>query len=174
MKIAYTKAPGKGDMDALLAQVADVLAGQGLKACGTVQINSECASGGPCDMDVRVLPDGPVIRISQSLGKDARGCRLDPDALEQAIALSQPRLYGSDVLIVNKFGKHEASGRGFRDLIAQALSDEIPVVVGLNALNEEAFTDFTGGIAEEIAPDAQGIAQWVLEAASDVRVATTA
>ena len=28
---------------------------------------------------------------------------------------------GADVLIVNKFGKHEAEGRGFRMVVAEAL-----------------------------------------------------
>ena len=80
MRIAYTIAPGRGDTDLLLAAMAVELQGQGFRTCGTVQINTACDddADGPCEMDVKVLPDGPVIRISQSLGKGARGCRLDP------------------------------------------------------------------------------------------------
>ncbi|MDJ0638597.1 MAG: DUF2478 domain-containing protein [Paracoccaceae bacterium] len=162
MRIGYTIGPGRGDTDLLMAALAADIEAAGFKACGTVQINTECGGDGPCDMDVRVLPDGPVIRISQSLGPNARGCRLDPGALETAIAACEQRLDEADVLIVNKFGKQEALGRGFRGLIAEALGREIPVLVGLNGLNREAFDDFTGGAAEEIAADRAILKDWAM------------
>ena len=59
--------------------------------------------------DVRVPPGDPVLRISQALGPSARGCRLDAAALEVAVGLVSTRLAeGADLLILNKFGKHEA------------------------------------------------------------------
>jgi nucleoside-triphosphatase THEP1 len=162
MKIAYTKAPGRGDTDLLLATVADILEARGVRTCGTVQINSGREDCGPCDMDVKVLPDGPVIRMSQSLGKAARGCRLDPHALETAVGLVEASLEaGAEVLIINKFGKHEAEGRGFRGLIAEALAREIPVLVGLNRLNDAAFHEFTAGAATELAPDSDDLLRWL-------------
>jgi hypothetical protein len=82
-------------------------------------------------MDVRVLPNGPILRISQNLGSVSKGCRLDPAALEAAVGLVEARLDPNvDLLIINKFGKHEADGRGFRTVIAAALDLEIPVLVG--------------------------------------------
>ena len=161
MHIGYTVAPGRGDTDLLLAGLADALAAQDVRAVGTVQINTECGGDGPCDMDVRVLPDGPVLRISQTLGTGARGCRLDPGALETAIGHCEARLDGAGLLIVNKFGKQEASGRGFRGLIGEALARDIPVLVGLNRLNQDAFHDFTGNAAVEIAPTAEALLTWV-------------
>lgn len=165
MKIACTMAPGRGDVDLLMTGLARTLQADGLRVCGTVQINSERPDDGPCDMDVQVLPDGPVIRISQSLGKASRGCRLDPDALESAVGLVGARLAaGADVLIINKFGKHEAEGRGFRDLIAEAIGREIPVLVGLNRLNAPAFHEFSGGLAVELPARAADLAAWIGEA----------
>ena len=162
MRIAYTIAPGRGDTDLLLAELAGSLARQGFRTAGTVQINTACDDGdGPCDMDVKVLPDGPVIRISQSLGKGARGCRLDAGALETAIAHSEAELAQADLLIVNKFGKQEASGRGFRGLIGDALAHDIPVLVGLNTLNKAPFLEFTDGAAVELAPDAGSLQAWL-------------
>lgn len=162
MKIGYTIAPERGDTDLLLASLAERLQERRIRTCGTVQINSEREDCGPCDMDVKVLPDGPVIRISQNLGKEARGCRLDPNALEAAVGEVQARLsQGADVLIINKFGKHEAEGHGFRDLIADALSRDIPVLVGLNRLNEPAFQEFMAGLAVELPPQADELARWL-------------
>ena len=114
-------------------------------------------------MDVRVLPEGPVIRISQSLGAGSRGCRLDPGALETAIGLCEARLEGADLLIVNKFGKQEASGRGFRGLIGEALARDIPVLVGLNRMNHDAFHEFTGNEAVELAPEPDALRGWLAD-----------
>jgi len=136
MYLACTMAPGRGDTDLILARLATDLATRGLRLCGTVQINTNRTGANPCDMDVRVLSDGPVLRISQDLGPSARGCRLDPEALEAAVGLVAASLAtGADLLIVNKFGKHEAEGHGFRHVIAEALAMEVPVLVGLNGLN---------------------------------------
>lgn len=162
MKLAYTMAPGRGDTDALLFNVAKALQERGRKLAGTVQTNSEVAGLGHCDMDVLVLPDGPVIRISQSLGAESRGCRLDPAALEHAVAQAQAQVQaGAEIVLINKFGKHEAEGRGFRDVIAEALALEIPVIVGLNATNKPAFDTFCDGAATELAPDLDTIVGWL-------------
>jgi nucleoside-triphosphatase THEP1 len=162
MNLAYTMAPGRGDTDLILSKLATTLARRGLRCCGTVQINSDRGDTGPCDMDVRVLPDGPVLRISQDLGRSARGCRLDPAALETAVGLVAASLaQGADVLIVNKFGKHEAEGRGFRTVIAEALSEGIPVLVGLNALNLPAFQDFSQGLGYGLPCDGDALADWI-------------
>lgn len=162
MNIAYTMAPGRGDTDLILFGLARRLAARGLRCCGTVQINTERPGAGPCDMDVKVLPEGPVLRISQDLGRDAHGCRLDPLALETAVGIVMTRLAaGADVLIVNKFGKHEAEGRGFREAIAEALARDIPVLVGVNRLNLAAFEEFSGGLAVPLPPQEDALCAWI-------------
>ncbi|WP_104071947.1 DUF2478 domain-containing protein [Albidovulum inexpectatum] len=165
MRIAFTMAPGRGDTDLLLERLARTLIGRGARLAGVVQTNTECANQGLCDMDVRVLPDGPVIRISQSLGAGARGCRLNPEALEEAVGHVAAQMEaGADLLIVNKFGRHEAEGRGFRPLIAEALAREIPVLVGLNRLNAEAFHEFVDGMALELEPKLDALLCWSRDA----------
>ena len=162
MRFACTMAAGRGDTDMVLFSLAKALSRQCVKTVGTVQINSAGDCDGPCDMDVRILPNGPDIRISQSLGKHAKGCRLDPEALEIAVQNVAARLErGADCLIVNKFGKHEANGRGFRDVIAQAISRNIPVLVGLNALNERSFRAFVGADCTTLPPDLNSLKNWI-------------
>ena len=161
MKIAYTMAPKRGGTDLLLFDVAKRLLPRGIRCCGTVQINTGRAEG-PCDMDVRILPDGPVVRISQNLGPASKGCRLDPVALETAVAQVSASLdTGADLLIVNKFGKHEADGRGFREVIAKAIGLDIPVIVGVNTLNLRRFQDFVGEDAVQLAPSSTAILDWL-------------
>jgi nucleoside-triphosphatase THEP1 len=75
---------------------------------------------------------------------------------------------GADLLIVNKFGKHEAEGRGFRDVIAEAVAMEIPVLVGLNALNRPAFESFAEGLAVQLPSDPAALMAWVKEVTTRV------
>lgn len=160
MQIAYLKSHGSVDVNSLLAQLAAQLLDGGMRVVGTTQTNTPRTDTHKCDMDVRVLPDGDIIRISQNLGPKSRGCQLDPNALEQAVATTLNRLDGADLLIVNKFGKHEADGRGFRTVIAAAIEKNVPVLVGTNGLNLNAFLDFTGGAAECLTPDLKDLVTW--------------
>lgn len=162
MKLGYIAATGAGAADRILATLADRLERRGLGLAGTVQTNTEPAANGRCDMDVRVLGGGPVIRISQSLGAGSRGCRLDPAALEQAVGEVASRLDGRvDLVLINKFGKHESEGRGFRSVIAEALDRGLTIVVAVNGLNLASFLDFTGGLAEELQPNVDTIEEWL-------------
>jgi len=152
--LLYVDPAGRGATDRLLSRLADRLITDGVRPLGVVQNNVECTPGGACDMDAYVLPDGPVFRISQSLGPGAKGCRLDAAALEAAVAAVEAAwTRRPDLLIVNKFGKHEAGGRGFRDLIARAVSEDIPVVTGVNRMNRDAFLAFTGPLATPAATE---------------------
>lgn len=161
MKIAYTMTRGKGELDRLLADFAETLGARGVRTCGIVQINTDCGSGHRCDMDVQVLPDGPRIRISQFLGKESKGCRLDPSSLETSVAEVGRRMEEDfDIFILNKFGKQESEGRGFRHLIGDALARGASVLVGTNPLNAEKFEDFTDGAAASIAPDLEALMRW--------------
>lgn len=161
MKIGYVMSPGRGDVDLVLKRFAERLLARGIDVAGVVQTNTDCGEDKPCDMDVQVLPDGPVLRISQDLGPGSRGCRLNPDALEQAVGLVAGRLGPETrLLVVNKFGKQEAEGRGFREVMGAALADGIPVLVGLNGLNKPAFEAYAGEMAEAVVPGIAALEAW--------------
>lgn len=164
MKLAYVIAPGRGETNELLAKVAKQLAERGVRLAGTVQLDTERTEEFHCDMDVLVLPDGPKIRISQYLGADARGCKLNPEALETAVAATEAEIAkGADLLIVNKFGKQEAEGRGFRSAVGEALSRDMPAIIGVAGTTIEAFRAFVGE-AEELPPEPEAILGWAIKA----------
>ncbi|MCB1353788.1 MAG: DUF2478 domain-containing protein [Rhodobacteraceae bacterium] len=161
MDIGYVMAGSGDDTDALLARTARTLAARGARLAGAVQTNTTRPGSSKCDMDIRILPEGAVIRISQCLGAGARGCRLDMAALEQAVGLVASALAaGADLLILNKFGKHEAAGRGFRPVIAEAVVRGIPVLTGLNALNRPSFLTFTGGAGCRLGATEEALLAW--------------
>jgi len=165
MQLAYVSVSGRGATDAVLEMAVALLEAEAVRIAGTVQTNSHLPDRSKCDMDLRVLPDGPVLRISQDLGEAARGCRLDGGVLEEAVMEVMRRMDNVAVLVVNKFGKQEALGRGMIVAIAEALDRGLPVVVGVNGLNLPAFLEFAGGLAEALPPDPRVIADWARAAA---------
>lgn len=164
MKIAYVTLQGRGRTDALIAAVAETLMARGLRLAGTVQSNHDRPDRRKCDMDLRVLPDGPTLRISEDRGELARGCILDSGALEQTVFEVERRLDGADILIVNKFGKRESEGKGLVPVIAEALHRDIPVLVGVNGLNLAAFLAFAGEEIEGLSPCLDSVTAWCLAA----------
>lgn len=162
MKLAHVSLTGRGATDAFLADVAKSLQSQGLVLAGCVQSNEPRAGRKKCDMDLHVLPDGPVLRISEDRGDLARGCRLDSGVLEQAVVAVRQRMAGADLLIVNKFGKRESEGRGLVPVIAEALEAGMPVLVGVNGLNLPAFDDFAGGLSQSLSADSAEVLAWCL------------
>jgi len=137
----------RGQADEVLAEVALRLRAEGVALAGVVQVNDEFDPARPCHMDLHILTGANVVRISQNLGALSKGCRLDPAGLEQAVGLvAQALETGPDLLIVNKFGKQEADGRGFRPLIGQALAAGIPVLTAVNTANRPAFEAFAEGL----------------------------
>ncbi len=162
--LAYVMRDGRGEVDALLRTVAATLSGDGQRIVGTVQHNTDRSDGRACTMELEVLPSGQMFGISQDLGGGASGCRLDPDGFSMAVhAVQQALETGADLLLINKFGKQEAEGHGFRDLVAQALHEGIPVLIGLNAKNLAAFLTFAEGLAEEVEGNLPAVMGWCRE-----------
>ncbi len=167
MRLGYVMVPGQGETDRTLTAVAEAGLARGLPLLAAVQHNTDC--GYHCDMDLRILPGDTQFRISQNLGEESSGCRLDPAGLEAAVAEVAARLSGAGVLIVNKLGKHEAEGRGFRPLIGQALAEGCAVLVGVNDRNLSGFLAFAEGMEQPVAPEAA--LDWLHEAVQERAVA---
>lgn len=167
MKIATLTAEGRGETDRILAELAVALERDGVRTTGIVKLmEHESSFDNGCDMIVRVLPDGPKIPITQSLGQGSDACRLDPAGIAASVAAveaSGPEKGG--VFILNKFGPEEARGSGFREVIARALEAKVPVLVGLGmgAETRAAFEEFTGGAAEALPADPDALLAWCRE-----------
>ncbi len=174
MKLAYVSLAGRGATDALIAAALAQPALAGRRLAGTLPVDTGRALSHPCDMDLQILPDGPILRISQDLGSGSRGCRLDGGALEEAVVEVNRRLDGAQALVVNKWGKVDSEGRGFVPLIARALEAGMPVLVGVNGLNLPAFLEFAGGLAVELPADALAVAAWLSDAMAAAQAASRA
>ncbi|MCU9848848.1 DUF2478 domain-containing protein [Defluviimonas sp. WL0024] len=167
--LGYVIAEGRGAADRVLAEVARQLHDEGWPLAGAVQVNSERGEMHHCDMDLHVLAADRIVRISQNLGALAKGCRLDPSGLEQAVGIVEAALDATPrprLLIVNKFGKQEIDGRGFRPVIGRALASGVPVLTAVNAANLPGFEAFAHEFAEPIPLDFSAILGWCRNAST--------
>lgn len=163
MKIAaVVYGEGHGPVvDELLATKSKFLRARAVKLAGAVQVNSPGRQASRCDMTLEDLASGRQIVASEDRGTFASGCRLDTAALECAVGLALSSLQQeTDLVIVNRFGKSEAEGRGFRPLIEAAVELQIPVIVAVGQAHVPAWHAFSGGIAEVLKPEAGAIDAW--------------
>ena len=155
----------------------------GIAVAGIVQHNQFIRDRTKCDMEVEELASGIVLQLSEDRGKEARGCRINRGALSEAAALLSASLdRRPELMILNKFGKLEAEGRGLRDTFADAVQLGVPIIVGVPYRNIEQWRAFTGGLAEECSIASSRLHDWLLfqgfdlnqEIAGIVAVASTA
>jgi nucleoside-triphosphatase THEP1 len=155
----YDKTP---DDDQMLARCGRNLQQSGYRVSGIVQSNRRRPERRACDMFLENLTTGEKVCISADRGNGARGCRLDHAALAQATLWAEQALtLKPQLLILNKFGKEEALGRGFFPVMAEALARDIPVLSGVSALNVAAAQAITGGVDTEIEPTEEAIDLWL-------------
>jgi nucleoside-triphosphatase THEP1 len=147
----------------LFADAAARLRAAGLRAGGVVQRTAD--SGGTCAMLAENLGDGRQVAITQRLGPGSQSCKVDTAALAEIAgalghAVAEARC---DAVLVVKFGKLEAQGRGLRDELAAAIARDLPVVVAVSPKLMAAFAAFLGGEPARLPLDADAIAAWCLD-----------
>lgn len=160
------------DIDPLLDHVAAALARRGRAVRGLLpRYEPDPASPYPV-MQVENIADGRRIQISQRLGPEATGCRLDPDGLARAaVAVDASLDPDTDILILNRFGRAEAEGGGLRGVIEHALDLGMPVLIAVRETYRDAWQQFHGGMAANLPHDENAVLQWCIDAVSTARPA---
>jgi len=149
------------DRPEVLARLAQRLCAAGLRLSGAVQIDGPPEGDCACDMDLHLLHDESRIRISQSLGGGASGCRLDAGALEEATAQIIAGLAAApDLVVLSKFSRQEAAGRGLRAVMAAAVEVGLPVLTTVSTACLPDLLAFAEDMAEAVPLD--GAEDWAV------------
>jgi nucleoside-triphosphatase THEP1 len=152
LALVYTDATAA---DGVLAQLAMALMERDVALAGLVQHNAPRPGRSRCDMVLEDLGSGRHVAISQDRGPQARGCMLDLGQLLSASMLVEQSLASDpDVVILNKFGKSEAEGGGFRELIGKVIESGSALVIAVPWRNIESWRAFVGEGGHELALDA--------------------
>lgn len=136
--------------DQLLRDIALHLTEQGWALAGLVQHNTPRPGRSRCDMILEELSSGELVGISQDRGPLARGCALDVSQLLTAMQMVRQSIKDlPDLVVLNKFGKSESEGEGFRPLLAELLDADIPILIAVPWRNIESWRQFAGEFSDE-------------------------
>ncbi|HZZ90039.1 MAG TPA: DUF2478 domain-containing protein [Caulobacteraceae bacterium] len=116
----------------------------------------ECAAG-----DLRSLSDGRRFQMMQDLGPGAAACRLDSDGVVSACeAVLQGIAAGCGLVVLNKFGKIEASRSGLAQAFAGALERGLPILTSVAPKFTDAWDRFAAPYYVVLPPELGAIEAW--------------
>jgi hypothetical protein len=151
--------PGQNP-DALLRAFAGELNMRGYRAVGLVQRGQHCADA---ELSAVLVHSGEELPLLQDLGSCAEGCRLDVGRLLEAGSQVAAAIEaGADLVIINRFGRSEAEGKGLIDLIPQALEADIPVLIAVPEQRFAAWIRFSEGMNVRLACRREALDRWWL------------
>jgi Protein of unknown function (DUF2478) len=172
------------DPDRVISGFAADLRRSGCRPVGVVQLGRSCQSEAP-RLGVKMLPDGEVVGLAlddephsdapHSDAPHSGGCRLDPDRLAGlSMRLAAAIDDGADLVIINRFGRSEAEGKGLIDLIPQALDADIPVLIAVPEQRFAAWIRFSEGMNVRLACRRDALDRWWRTVAGAPRNGSTA
>jgi len=162
LRIAAISHSDGGKIDQSILQIVRRLRRRDYRLAGAVRARMVPPAEDRCDLYLEDLATSAVVSMSLDLGTGSDACRLDDAALDQIAANIEGSLQdGIDILILNKFGKQEAEGRGLRGPIAKAVELGIPVLVGLNAARLQSWCEFCGTTDTVFDTDDTAIDHWL-------------
>jgi hypothetical protein len=127
---------------------------------GVVQVGRSCQSKNPV-FGVTMLPGGEVVPLVEEGQACGTGCRLDTRRLAGvAKRLASVIADGSDLVVINRFSRTEAEGRGLTDLITRALDVDIPVLVAVPEYRFPAWIKFSDGMNVRLACRPEALDRW--------------
>lgn len=146
------------EIQALLDAAVTAWRARGGRVIGVVEHLPE--GGGHEDVLLLDLVTGATNRLHQDLGPGAAGCSLDPEGLASACALVEAAIHARlvesgprhDTLVVlSKFGRQEAEGRGLTGAFHAAVGAELAVLTSVSPTFHAEWTAFAGELAR-VAP----------------------
>ena len=80
--------------------------------------------------------------------------------MQAAIRVNELIETGADLVVINRFGKLEAEGKGLVDEIAHALDADIPVIVAVPDYRFSQWLSFCGGLGIKLACRSDSLRSW--------------
>ena len=119
-------------IDDLLRRVTGRLRADQVRLGGTLQENTGGGVGLCSAMTLIDLASQRRVKISQDLGLQSEGCRLDAQGLSEIAALLD-RTFDQQIelLVLNRFGTAEAEGGGLRSAFVRAIDAGIPILTAV-------------------------------------------
>jgi nucleoside-triphosphatase THEP1 len=159
-------------IDEFLTRIAGQLRAEGTRLGGALQENVRGAQDRCAAMSLVDLPSRTRFQISQDLGSQAEGCRLDARGIAEFIALfDRAPDHDVELMILNRFGRAESEGGGLRPAFARAMEAGIPVLTAVRAPYDEAWSQFHGHLACDLPANFDAVLAWCRDSVRLLRAA---
>ncbi len=134
---------------------------------GMVEVEERRPGAAPEMSVIENLVSGARYIIYQDLGTGSQSCSLDSTGLSASAGELEAALSERCALvIISKYGKEEAAGRGFCSAFRKAILLDLPVLTSVNPIFEADWQDFSGGLGTRLAPCESALQQWWAETAA--------
>lgn len=118
--------------------------------------NRKCRAG-----YLRSIARGTLYPIFQDLGPGAEACHLKEEgALAAATAVERDIVAGCDLVLLSKFGKLEAAGRGLTEAFTAARTADLPLLTSVSPAFESAWKAFAAPVFDILPPEVDLIETW--------------
>lgn len=157
---------GNSEGDALVNEILRQYQQQGWQIKGLVTEQGKDLKANKA-MSVRDLDTGDVYIISQTLGPDARGCRLDLGRLAEAgqvlrkVVQQAEQGQQPNFVFINRYGHGESQGKGFQQEFADIIAAGIPLLTLVAEKYLTHWQEFTGGIGDILPLEREAIMAWL-------------
>ena len=165
----------KDNPDHLLLDFTEDLRRSGVRTAGLLQLDS--ATGQSDDREVRtvVLSSGEVVPVAHDRNLGATGCGLDCAQLASIAKLIDAAIQqGADLVVINRFGKLEAKGKGLIELIQRAAKADIPVLIAVPEHRFAGWIKYSAGMSVRLPCRRSALDRWWQSVAKGARGRSTA
>lgn len=122
---------------------------------------------------LRSIVSGTLYPIFQDLGPGAEACHLKEEgALAAAAAVEKDIVAGCDLVLLSKFGKLEAAGRGLSEAFTAALAADLPLLTSVSPAFDAAWRGFAAPRFEILPAEVDPIETWWRTIHGDRSIAT--
>jgi hypothetical protein len=147
------------DPDRLLLGFAADLRRVGLRPAGIVQLRPHQRDDDR--LDAVILSNQQAVSLGHDRACGHHQCQLDPGGIADiTYAITAAIRDGADVVIINRFGKLEAEGRGLIDLIEEAVAADIPVLIAVPEHRFAAWIKYCSGMSVRLPCRRAALDQW--------------
>jgi len=151
--------PGTTDRKALSRFVEQLLS-RNIRVAGILQEPIVDSSGGVIGLNAVDIANDSRLPISRPTKHDDE-CSLDVSALvETAGILRQAISDRADLVVIEKFGEQEQSGKGLNDEILQTIAAGIPLLIAVPETALSIWQERTGELGSVLAFDEEVFRQW--------------
>ena len=147
--------------DRLLLDFTEDLRRSGVRTAGLVQLDNPTGQSGDSEVRTVVLSSGEVVPLAHDRNLGAAGCGLDCGQLAGIAKLIEAAIHeGADLVVINRFGKLEANGKGLIELIQQAAEADLPVLIAVPEHRFEGWIRYSAGMTVRLPCRRAALDRW--------------